>query len=87
MGRPPGSKSKTKLEAKWAAQGIPKTPSPNSSPNSSLNHSDHTTLATNKLTPKVPLVLDFNKKLTNKIFTPANDIANKTPTIRAASPG
>lgn len=40
VGRPPGSKSKGKLEAKWAqqvAQGTPITPSPPTSPSPPLS--------------------------------------------------
>lgn len=84
MGRPPGSKSKAKLEAKWAAQGIPKSPSP-SSPNNPT--SDNQLSHTIKSSTKAPLVLDFNKKISNKVFSSTNENNDKTTVNKETTPG
>ncbi|KYB29296.1 KAT8 regulatory NSL complex subunit 3-like Protein [Tribolium castaneum] len=52
LGRPPGSKSKAKMEAKWAAQGIPSSPS-NSPPH--LSNTPDTSSNDSILTDKLSL--------------------------------
>ncbi|XP_063909599.1 KAT8 regulatory NSL complex subunit 3 isoform X4 [Zophobas morio] len=70
LGRPPGSKSKSKLEAKWAAQGTTSSPS-SSPPHLSTLHTPDTSSNDSNLTDK----------LNTDIPTPVKKIKTLKPTL------
>lgn len=73
MGRPPGSKTKSKLEMKWAqqvAQGTPVSPSPSSSPPPTpTSTTSDTPPNTDSEPPKIKPTTDTKKPATTSTNT------------------